>query len=513
MRFGAVVLLLLLTSCGVRWEIRWANVDWPLYNGDYQSTRFTPVSDITPQNVASLRQVCAYNLPETVTFESGLVAVQGTLFFTTYEYTYAIDANNCALKWRVRHPIGTIPAAAATRGVAYWNGHVFRGSYDGNVIAYDAATGAQTWITKLTAPDSGEFISAAPIAWNGTIFIGTAGGDSGSICHVAALDAATGRVLWSFPLVATGAAPGSDTWPKGTRLAGGSTWTTLTLDPDAGALYVPSGNPVPDFAGAYRPGSNLYTGSIVVLDAKTGTLRTWVQLAPHDVHDWDVAAAPALITTKQGARRAMAAGKDGNLDSIDVSAGKILWKTPVSKMENVDAPLTAEGTHFCPGTRGGTLWNGPAYSPNENLVYVNSVDWCATVKLDPQPKFEAGKSFVGSSNGYGEMDPLETRSGWLTAVDADSGAIRWRHHAPTPMLAAILASASGLVITADLNGDILALEASTGKLLHRISTQQPVGGGIIAYKSRGHEHMAVAAGFASGIYKTTGQPVVFVFGL
>ncbi len=511
MQRGVLLLSIILAGCA---RVEFVDhVDWPLYNGDYQSTRFSPLSDIKPENVTNLRQVCAYNLPETVTFESGLVAVQSTLYFTTYEYTYAIDASNCALKWRARHPLATIPAAAATRGVAYLNGHVFRGSYDGNVIAYNSATGQQTWITKLTAPDSGEFISGAPIAWNGMIFIGTAGGDSGSICHVAALDAGTGRVVWSFPLVATGAAPGSDTWPKGTRLAGGSTWTSLTLDPDAGALYVPSGNPVPDFAGGYRPGANLYTGSIVVLDAKTGALRTWVQLVPHDVHDWDVAAAPALVTTRQGSRRAMAAGKDGNLDAIDVADSKILWKTPVSKMENVDAPLTVEGTHFCPGTRGGTLWNGPAYSPIENLVYVNSVDWCATVKLDPQPRFEPGKSFVGSANGYGEMDPLETRNGWVTAIDADSGAIRWRYRTATPMLAAILATASGLVLTADLNGDLLTFEARTGKLLHRIATRQPAGGGIVAYQNGGQERVAIAAGFASSIYKTAGQPVVLVFGL
>jgi glucose dehydrogenase len=330
---------------------------------------------------------------------------------------------------------------------------------------------------------------------------------------VAALDANTGRVLWNFPLVATGAAPGSDSWPKGTRVAGGSTWTSLTLDPDTGTLYIPAGNPVPDFAGAYRPGANLYTGSVVVLDAKTGALRTWVQLAPHDVHDWDVAAAPALIVTRQGSRRAMAAGKDGNLDAIDMAAGKILWKTPVSKMENVDAPLTAEGTHFCPGTRGGTLWNGPAYSPDENLVYVNSVDWCATVKVDPAPRFEPGKSFVGSSNGYGEMDPLDQRNGWVTAVDADSGSIRWRYRSPTPMLAALLPTASGLIVTADLNGDLLAFQASSGKLLDRIATRQPAGGGVIAYENGGRERIAVAAGFASGIYKTSGQPTVFVFGL
>jgi alcohol dehydrogenase (cytochrome c) len=121
-----------------------------------------------------------------------------------------------------------------------------------------------------------------------------------------------------------------------------------------------------------------------------------------------------------------------------------------------------------------------------------------------------GKPMV---NGYGEMDPLETRSGWVTAIDADSGAIRWRYHAATPMLAGIVATAGGRVLTADLNGDCLAFDAGTGNVLHRIAMHQPAGGGVIAYAEGGHERIAVAAGFASNIYKTQGQPVVAVFGL
>jgi glucose dehydrogenase len=121
-----LLLTIALASCGMRSAAN-STADWPLYNGDYQSTRFSKLSEISPANVSNLRQVCAYKLPESVTFESGLVAVQRTLYFTTYESTYAIDAGTCALKWRASHPIGTIPAAAATRGVAYWNGHVYRG--------------------------------------------------------------------------------------------------------------------------------------------------------------------------------------------------------------------------------------------------------------------------------------------------------------------------------------------------------------------------------------------------
>jgi glucose dehydrogenase len=286
--------------------------DWPMYNRDYQSTRFSPLSEITPKNVSALRQICSYALPESPQFESGLVAVNGILYFTTFEDTYALDAETCTLKWRVRN--GQVWRGGSVRGLAFAGNRVFRGFYNGSVVAYDAASGEQVWASQLVASNGKPaVIAASPIVWNGMVFIGTSLAEYGCACMVAGLDAATGRVVWTFPLVPTGNAPGAETWPKGVRVGGGSTWTSYTIDPDSGALYVPTGNPGPDFSGAYRPGANLYTGSVVVLDAKTGKLRTWYQLVPHDVHDFDVAATPALITTRQGARRAMTGGKDGYL--------------------------------------------------------------------------------------------------------------------------------------------------------------------------------------------------------
>src|SRR6185295_18848115 len=109
-------------------------------------------------------------------------------------------------------------------------------------------------------------------------------------------------------------------------------------------------------------------------DGKTGALKQYFQLVPHDYHDWDQASAPTLITTKQGHKRAMAAGKDGVLHSLDIASGKETWKTPVTSMVNVEAPLTPEGTFFCPGANGGVEWNGPAFSAQTNLVYLNTVD-------------------------------------------------------------------------------------------------------------------------------------------
>jgi PQQ-dependent dehydrogenase (methanol/ethanol family) len=511
-------MVLMLGACGKKAadpELAAPNpaANWPMYNRDYGSTRYSALNEITPQNVANLKQVCSYTLPESVQFESGLVAMDGMLYFTTFEYTYAIDAATCALKWTARHALPQTPDVGTTRGVALDGNRVIRGTPDGYVIAYDKNNGNPLWSTKLTADGSAESISASPIAWNGMVFIGTAGADMGNICRMAALDAATGKVMWTFPLVPTGSAPNAESWPKGIHAAGGSTWTSYTLDTAAGALYVPSGNPAPDFAGSYRPGANLYSGSVVVLDAKTGALRTWYQLVPHDVHDWDIAAAPALITTKAGQRRAVAAGKDGIMHSVDLAAGKEAWKTPVTTLKNIEAPLTVKGTHFCPGTAGGVEWNGPAYSPDTNLLYVGSVDWCSTVKLDPKAvKFEPGQAFTGSSNRFGDMDPGGGK-GWVTAVDAETGAVKWRYQTSTPMVGAVTATASGLVLTGDLKGNVLAFDAVTGKVLHTIATGQPVGGGVITYENGGKQLVGVAAGFNSRIFAVKGQPTVMVFGL
>ena len=482
-----------------------------MYNGDYASTRYSQLSEITPKSVGAIRQICSYSLPENATFESSLVAVGGSLYFTTSEYTYSINAATCALRWRARHVVEG--AGGTVRGVAIAGDRVFRGFRDGSVIAYNNATGEPAWTTRLTDADgANSTIAASPSVWNGMLFIGTSGAERACACIVAALDAATGRVLWKFQLVPTGNASGAETWPKGVRIGGGSVWTSITVDPQSGALYVPTGNPSPDFSGEYRPGANLYTGSIVVLDAKTGALRTWYQLVPHDTHDWDVAAAPALVTTKLGRNRAMAPGKDGYLHAIDITAGKIAWKTPVTTIQNIDVPVSTTGTHFCPGATGGVLWNGPAYSLQTNLVYVNSIDWCDTLKLDSKlPTFKPGENFLGSANAFGDKDARKV--GWVTAVDADTGTVRWRFQSPTPMVAGLLTTATGLLFTADLNGDLIAFDADSGKVLHRIMTGEPTGGGVIAYLTGGKQRIAVAAGMENRILETHGKPVVLVFGL
>jgi len=256
---------------------------------------------------------------------------------------------------------------------------------------------------------------------------------------------------------------------------------------------------------------------VVALDTKTGALKTAKQLVTEDdFHDWDVAAPPELIETPDGHQLLVAAGKDGYLYVLDRDTLQMLYKTPVTRMENVSAPLTAQGTHFCPGIDGGVEWNGPAYSPHTNAFYVNAIDWCITVATRAPEKLEGRKGlpWTGAKdrkNPFGVQD--KQRSGWVTAVSAKDGSILWQYHARTPLVSGITATAGDVVFTADIAGDFMAFDARSGKLLWQRNLGQPIGGGVISYSTGGKQYIAVAAGMDSPlgwqVHSTPARVVVF----
>jgi alcohol dehydrogenase (cytochrome c) len=476
--------------------------DWLTYNRTLEGHRGSPLADIDTGNVAGLHPVCTFPLGERASFQSGPVVVGGTMYVTTVERTWAIDAATCALRWRHEYRYHPRPDfdIKVNRGVAYLSGRIYRGANDGRVYALDAYTGEELWSAVVGDVDKGETFPAAPIAWNGLVFIGNAGGDNfGVTGRMMALDAGSGGIVWSTELVAD-AGNAARTWPPATEQiprGGGATWTSYALDTLTGGLFVATGNAAPDFLREARPGSNLHTYSVVELDARLGTIRRARQLLREDVHDWDLASAPSLVTTAGGRRMIFQAGKDGHVYALDRESGAIVWRTAVTHRENVDAPLTAEGTRFCPGVNGGVEWNGPAYSREAGAVFVNGIDWCTTVKIEPLSELEGkeGLPWTGSSelrHPFGVPDSV--RSGWVTALDAETGAIRWRFRSPTPMVAGVTPTAGGLVFTGDLHGDVLALDAATGAVRWRWSTSLPIGGGVITYRAGGRQYVAVAAG-------------------
>ena len=261
--------------------------DWPSYNNTLTSQRYSPLSQINAKNVSQLTVLCTYDTKQFTSFETGMIMVDGALIGTTEHDIFSLDPANCHENWRTHEDYKPASVLAVNRGAAYMDGRLFRGTEDGRVLAYDSKTGKRIWEATVADPKIGESTPAAPIAWNGLVFIGNAGGDNKGVKgRMYALDANSGKIVWEFYLVPRaagdptrgpqGATPLSlSTWKNAsdTPITGGATWTSYTLDPATGLLYVPGGNPAPDFAIGAREGGNLYSGSVVVLDAKTGGLQ------------------------------------------------------------------------------------------------------------------------------------------------------------------------------------------------------------------------------------------------
>src|SRR6476646_6376585 len=251
------------------------------YNKTLTSNRFSQLSQINKTNADKLKVLCTYDTGQYTGFNSGLLEVDGALIFVTAFDIFSIDASTCRENWRTHEDYVPATPQEVNRGAAYLDGMLFRGTQDARVLAYDFKTGKRIWETAIGDPKKGESAAADPIAWSGLVFIGNAGGDiKGVKGRMYALDAKTGKIVWEFYLVPKaesdptrgplGASPlDASTWgnSEGVPITGGATWTSYTLDPDTGLLYVPGGNPAPDFATDVREGSNLYSGSVVVLDA------------------------------------------------------------------------------------------------------------------------------------------------------------------------------------------------------------------------------------------------------
>ena len=499
--------------------------DWSSYNKTLTSERYSQLAEINASNVGRLKVLCTYDTGQYTSFEAGLIMVNGALIGTTEHDIFSINPVDCHENWRTHEAYTPASALKVNRGAAYLDGLLFRGTEDGRVLAYDFKTGKRVWATVVADPKLGESTPAAPIAWNGLVFIGNAGGDNKGVKgRMYALDAKTGKIVWEFYLVPKtagdiargpqGTTPlDTSTWKNaaGTPITGGATWTSYTLDPTTGLLYIPGGNPAPDFASGPREGANLYSGSVVVLDAKTGAYKTHFKLVPKDWHDWDVSSAPALIQTRGGKDLMSVAPKDGHLYGFDLATSAMLYRTPVTKIENADAPFAiGKAVHFCPGSVGGAEWNGPAYNSQTNLILIGEVEWCTTVTLQNDQQIRdvklgkpwSGMATINPYHTYGTPDLFGKWAGWLYAVDADTGAWKWRLKSNYPILSGVTPTAGGVVFFGDMGGNFYVLNAANGEKLWGRKIGGAIGGGVITYTANGAQRVAVATGFTSILWPT-----------
>ncbi len=487
--------------------------DWEGYNKSLEGQRYSLLDQIKVDNVASLVEVCRVPLAARGSLQSGLVVIGDKMFAATPTDTFALDPVTCKIKWQHTYNRVEQPGLSVNRGVAYLSGRVFRGTDDGRLLAIDASTGRELWTNVVGDATLGEYIAAAPVAWNGLVIVGISGGEFGIRGRILAYEAQTGREIWRFNTIPMGKDVGAETWgdSKWTAHGGGATWSTITIDPITAELFAPIGNPVPDFAPMDRPGANLFTNSVLVLDARTGELRWWYQLQANDDHDHDLGAAPLLFRNGKSENMLAAAGKDGLLHIVDRATHKVRFKVPVTTVDVDRKKVTTEGVRVCPGAAGGVLWNGPALDPKRMTLFVGSNDMCMFVKSTPGTKYVAKSLYLGGTGGPDKDAP----SGWVTAVDANTGTIRWKYHAETPVLGAVTPTAGGIVMTGDNAGNFLVFESETGKLLRKEASGGAIAGGVVTYMRAGKQYVAFTSGNASpaSFGGSIGRPSIVIMSL
>ncbi len=480
---------------------------WLSYNNRLDGQRYSPLKAITPANASRLAEVCRVQVDGPTSFHSGLIVSDGVIYTGTGSETVAIDATNCQLRWRFSYTPDEERSSPSTRGVAVDGGRVFRGTGDGRLIALDAATGKLLWKTVIGAPRLGESAAAAPLVWGGVVYMGIGGSELGVRGRVMAYDVVTGRELWRFNTIPMGKETGAETWkrPESAKTGGGGVWGAMTLDVATGELFVPVGNPWPDIDKAYRPGANLFSDSIVVLDARTGALKWWFQVSPEDWMDLDMVAPPVLYRGSKVRDFLVFGGKDGYVTAVDRDTKQQIFRTPVTTVQKAPSMPTKEGMKMCPGYAGGVEWNGPALDRRNNLLITGAVDACFIVKLGTTQYGANAVSFGGT------VEPVGETTGWVTAIDAETGDVKWKYHAEKPVVAGVTPTAGGVTFTGDLAGNLLVFDTATGALLHKAQTGGSLAGGVVTYEQGGTQYLAFANGNVSrNAFGALGLPSVVI---
>jgi alcohol dehydrogenase (cytochrome c) len=502
--------------------------DWSFVDHDFSGTRYSPLSQITPQNVNQLAKVCSYTFPEQVPSETAPLAFGGILYATSDHYTVALDGADCHVLWTCEWKPRDRDLVHPHRGAAFVDGKIIRGTGDDFLISLDAETGKLQWAKQIANPKDGYFISMPPLVHGDLIYIGPAGSEWASSGWIGAFRLNDGEQVWKFNIIPADGEPGADTWgpdPAARKHAGGALWTPLSYDTEKDVLYVSGGNPAPDFYDDARPGSNLYTNSLIALNGKTGRMMWYNQFLPHDVDDYDVTHVNPIFKVNSHAAIA-STGKDGMLRVLDRDSHKILYSVPFTTRLNTETPLTNTPMRICPGTMGGNEWNSGGYNPKLNLLVVPAIDhWCSTINKDKEPpsveKANSGevRYFGGPYNGPKNRDPFSEARGRLTGFDAATGKERWRYESPTPMVAGVALTASNLIFAGEVGGYFDALDAQSGKVLLHFNLADSMQGGVITYSAHNVQRVAIVSGDGGVMNKKAipeisgGNPTITVFAL
>jgi alcohol dehydrogenase (cytochrome c) len=487
---------------------------WLQYSGDYTGRRHSALTQITPNNVNRLAPQWAFQADTIATgrgFESTPLIVDGVIYVTGANgNAWAIDARTGRQFWRFRYPNAPDLTAGATypvnRGFAALGNQLFMVTLDAHVLSLDMKTGAVVWNSVLEDYKRGFAATPAPLVVKDKVIVGSSGGENPTRGFIQAFDAKTGKPLWRFYTIPGPGEKGSETWPSAEAAArgGAAAWVTGTYDPDLNLVYFGTGNPNPDYYGEERKGDNLYTCSIVALDADTGQLKWHYQFTPHDTHDWDSNHIPVLADVPiagQTRKVVMVANRNGFFYALDRVTGKLLLGKPYTDTKwareigtnGRPIVLNEDGTKDClPDFWGGTNFMPPSYDPSLNLFFVTARETCVTY-FPVKPEIAIGQNSVGG--GVRRVADRIFDYGALRAIDASTGERKWEVRYTTPSLAGVMSTASGLVFAGDNEGNFIAVDAGSGKPLWHYPTGASVwGAAATTFMLDGRQYVLIPSG-------------------
>jgi len=489
-------------------------------NGNYDQTRYFPGKQINTSNVGKLHPAWIFQTEVKESQETTPIVVNGVMYVTTsFDHVYALNAKTGEEYWHYKHamgPVTTYCCGPNNRGVAVYDDKVYLATLDSQLVALNAKTGSIVWQTQIADPTLGYSETMAPTAVNGKILIGTNGGEYGIRGFVRAYDAKTGKLIWNFDTSpensvgvwaatdATGKDLHRDIAAEKAQLAktgdpyktvGGGVWQNPSVDLKTNRIYFVVGNPSPDLDGSVRPGDNLYTESLVSVDLDTGKYACHFQYIPHDLWDLDDTSPTVLVDAKD---------KDGNVVPAVIHGGKtghvyvnsrkdcslIRFSEAMVSQDGMYTLPTAEGARMLPGANGGVEWSVMAVNPELGLTYAVNLHQPMTYQVQSSP-YPGGKLWLG---GAFKVIATEESFGNVTAVDYNTGKIKWQVKTPLPMMGGALTTAGGLMFTGEGNGWFRAYDAATGKVLWSFFAGAGVNAPPASYSVDGKQYIVVGAG-------------------
>lgn len=471
--------------------------DWLLPGRTYDNERYSPVSQITSENVKSLQLVALIQTGMPASFETTPMVVNGVMYITTpiVNRTMKIMAFNAATGerlWEVTDHLGPFQVCCGpvNRGVAIGYGNVYVATLDDKLLALDAADGHTVWQSTIVSSEHGYSETLQPQIYDGMVIVGSAGGEWALRGFVAAYDARTGQQRWRW-MVTDPKSYAGDSWKGG----GAMVWTTPAIDPKLGLVIFSTGNPNPDLDGTGRGGDNLYSDSIVALDVHSGRLKWHYQEVKHDVWDYDAVSNVVLFDVHRNGRTipvAAEAGKVGFVFIVDRRTGKLISKSPFVRMsKNMFTTPTREGVDMLPGANGGAEWSPPAYSPQTHYLYILAMNQLMHFTTKPARNVP-GLIRLGSA--FTNVAPGGIQNGPFVALDVDTGRIAWQYMAPQPLIGGALVTGGNLVFMGEGNGWLDAFDAKSGQRVWRYNLGAGVNAPPVTYLVSGQQYIAVAAG-------------------